>query len=108
MGYSLYLDDERSPKTYRKFFIVRNYEDFVYTIATHGIPEYISFDHDLGRTATGYDCAVWLTGYVMGYGHDLPDNFQYNVHSANPVGAKNITMAMERLIKLRKKGSKDD
>lgn len=104
MRYNLYLDDERMPKTDTKFFIVRNYKDFVYTIQKNGIPQYISFDHDLGDKFDGYDCANWLYTACMLSKTKLPDNFNYNVHSANPVGAKRIVACMENLIKLQNKG----
>lgn len=98
--YNLYLDDERLPKTKTPFFIARSYEDFVYIIRKNGIPSYISFDHDLGlHSGSGYDCATWLIGYVIGCNNKLPDNFNYNVHSANPVGVKRIVACMENLIK---------
>lgn len=99
-SYNLYLDDERLPKTKTPFFIARSYEDFVYTITTHGIPQYISFDHDLGlHSGSGYECVIWFTGWVLGMDNKLPYNFNYNVHSANPVGTKRIVQAMENLIK---------
>ena len=42
----LYLDDERTPKT-DGWDIVRNYEDFENWITTNGLPDEVSFDHDL-------------------------------------------------------------
>ena len=82
--YSLYLDDERNPKTERNWIIARNLKEFVKTIEDLGIPAYISFDHDLGEgEPTGYDCAKWLVngGIVIK---------EFNVHSANIPGKENI------------------
>ena len=83
----LYLDDVRNPKT-KGWTIVRNYEEFVKHIEENGLPEEISFDHDLGEDIkTGYDCAKWLCNYCWTNGIPIPT---YNVHSANPVGRDNI------------------
>lgn len=103
----LFLDDIRSPKdayhyTKQEIFgredwhIARNYREFIGWILENGLPEMISFDHDLAdveKTSqdfvekTGYDCAKWLIGYCMDYGLELP---QYYCHSMNPVGKQNI------------------
>ena len=109
-GYKLYLDDIRTPRT-EGWNIVRCYEDFVSTIITKGMPDEISFDHDLGeehinyffenggrenppdpqkanfKEKTGYDAAKWLVNFCFENGLPLPN---YNVHSANPVGKQNI------------------
>ena len=83
----LYLDDVRNPKT-DGWIIVRNFEEFVDFIQENGLPDEISFDHDLGEdTQTGYDCAKWLCDYCWTNGLPVPPS---NVHSANPVGRDNI------------------
>lgn len=83
----LYLDDVRNPKT-EGWTIVRNYDEFVKDIEENGLPDEISFDHDLGEDIkTGYDCAKWLCNYCWTNGIPIPT---YNVHSANPVGRDNI------------------
>ena len=84
----LYLDDIRNPKT-EGWDIVRNYDEFVNWIEKNGVPNEISFDHDLGESdeKTGYDCAKWLCEYCWIIGLPLPE---FNVHSANVVGKENI------------------
>ncbi len=83
----LYLDDIRNPKS-DGWTVVRNYEEFVQSIDQNGLPDEISFDHDLGEDVkTGYDCAKWLCEYCWMNGIPIPP---YNVHSANPVGRDNI------------------
>lgn len=95
----LFLDDERScPEGWE---CVRNYGEFKDFIISRGMPEVISFDHDLGlehyRDAatgvidyskyverTGYDCAKLLVEWG-----EYP-KFVI-VHSFNPVGARNIS-----------------
>ncbi|UKB78904.1 cyclic-phosphate processing receiver domain-containing protein [Chryseobacterium sp. MEBOG07] len=106
----LFLDDIRYPieayhYTKQDIFlrsgwhIVRNYEQFVNRILEKGLPEMISFDHDLADVhylkqdsqeyveKTGYDCAKWLIEYCMDNYLDLP---QFYCHSMNPVGKENI------------------
>lgn len=111
----LYLDDIRTPKT-EGWDIVRNYEDFVTWITKNGLPDEVSFDHDLGREhtmyffnnggwenppnpqetefdkKTGYDAAKWLCDYCWTNGLPIPP---WNVHSANPVGRDNITSLLK-------------
>jgi hypothetical protein len=117
----LFLDDVRNPNDvthycqsdliplYAKenWVIVRNYTEFQFWINNMGLPDVISFDHDLAdehysplmygdkynelydvfKEKTGYDCAVWLVEYCLDRGIDIPD---FYVHSMNPVGAKKI------------------
>jgi hypothetical protein len=109
----LYLDDVRVPKT-EGWTIVRNYDDFVEYITKNGLPDEISFDHDLGEdvakekveggmskrktrvekkeTKSGYDCAKWLCDYCWTNGLPIPS---WNVHSANPVGRDNIIQILK-------------
>lgn len=54
MSYKLFLDDERNPYkvTWVKlplgpWVVVRNYDQFIKHITNHGIPSFVSFDHDL-------------------------------------------------------------
>ena len=106
----LYLDDVRNPKT-KGWTVVRNYEEFVNHITEYGLPEEVSFDHDLAEIhydpatwrqdfvyheKTGYDCAKWLCDYCWTNGLPVPT---WNVHSANPVGRDNIVQLMENFEK---------
>ncbi len=104
----LFLDDIRNPlefkiyqltrnyieAQYEDWQIVRNYSDFVNWIEAHGLPEFISFDHDLGlpqdpeiEEENGMTCARWLVNYCIDHNLKLPD---FMVHSFNPVGKRNI------------------
>ena len=94
----LFLDDIRSIEmVYDKsmeyeFDIVRNYDDFIRYIEENGLPEFISFDNDLGLddegnvAPDGYAAAKWL---VFESGLDLT-HLKFHVHSANPVAAEQI------------------
>ena len=115
MKRALYLDDVRTPTTtingYEPWYVVRNYDEFVSWITEHGIPDLISFDHDLAEEhvedyfsqlalngfqyptyekyveKTGLDCARWMAEYVQNNNAVLKS---VCVHSHNPVGASNI------------------
>jgi hypothetical protein len=112
-NYKLFLDDERSPRDIypttnnSEWVIVRSYNEFVRVIERDGLPFQISFDHDLSfehypnretegqpidysqhTEKTGYACAMWLIDYCLRNGIlELP---ACSVHSANPVGRRNI------------------
>ena len=94
----LFLDDIRTIEmVYDKseianFDIVRNYEDFVEYIETNGLPNFISFDNDLGLNDKAevaldeYAATKWL---VYESGLDLR-KLEFKVHSVNPVAAEQI------------------
>jgi hypothetical protein len=98
----LYLDDIRTAP--EGWVLVTNYNELVAFITQHGLPEAISFDHDLAdehhlgftenvinyesyREKTGYDCAKWLFEYCLTNQLPLP---KWQVHSRSIVGARNI------------------
>lgn len=102
----LYLDDVRCPKS-DNWEIVRSYDEFVNWIEQNGLPDEVSFDHDLAdvfydsttqkqgfnyHEKTGYDAAKWLCEYCWTNGLPIPE---WNVHSANPVGRDNIKQLLQ-------------
>lgn len=93
----LYLDDERpTPEGYH--FRVYTAQEAI-TLLTTGLVTFISFDHDLGeeKNGTGYDVAKWIEAQAYKHTHfEVPD---WQVHSANPVGARNINAAMYSAIR---------
>lgn len=98
----LYLDDIRIP-TLVGVDLVKSYDEFVAWIEKHGIPDLISFDHDLApdqyplrqtdihakidyssyKERTGYHCAQYIVA------NNLPLR-NWAVHSYNPTGKANI------------------
>lgn len=123
MSYNLFLDDFRVPEdcTYvkesrvyfnRRWIIARDYDQFVKRIEDLGIPDLISFDHDLAdehyaptgisyddfKEKTGYHCMQWLINYLIDNKLEPPEVL---VHSANPVGAENIEKLFENFLKHR-------
>lgn len=116
----LFLDDLRNPadclnymgnrknvdiSIYRKeWHIARTYDEFVTWIETHGLPDFISFDHDLADyhyeysvEYSGMDCAKWLVEYCLDNNVPCPD---FVVHSANPACADNISALLNNFRKM--------
>lgn len=67
----------------------------------NGEVEAISFDHDLGEDShSGYWCVCVLEELVYSarmYKRDLPE---FTIHSANPVGRRNIQRAIDNIYRL--------
>ena len=111
----LFLDDIRTIEmVYDKsedkdFDIVRTYDAFVNYIKTNGLPEFISFDNDLGLdkdnkvAPDGYAAAKWL---VYKSGLDL-SKLKYKVHSANPVAADQIRGLLDNYIKYQRENKRN-
>jgi hypothetical protein len=137
--YNLFIDDERLPfgkndkgqggafeltrdPNYQllDWVIVRNFGDFVKTIEEKGLPEVISFDHDLedfhyyhysiytlytGKIdytvveGTGYECAKWLIEYLLNNNLNSP---KILIHTQNTIGARNIRLLFMDYEKSRK------
>ncbi|WP_192823937.1 cyclic-phosphate processing receiver domain-containing protein [Rufibacter sp. LB8] len=107
MGYKLFLDDIRNVDmvyknlTNKDFKIVRSFEAFKTVIVQEGLPEFISFDNDLGVDTEGniapdgYAAVKWL---VYESGLDL-SKLKFYVHSANPVAAQQIQGLLDNYIK---------
>jgi len=102
----MYLDDVRTP--IEEFdFLVRSYDEALVVIQKHGIPDFISFDHDLGvdedgtLLKTGYDLAKWIVHNDLNAAYKLPSNFSFKVHSQNPVGKENIISLLQSYLKYK-------
>ena len=91
----MFLDDIREPQNDYDV-IVRSYDEAVELVKQNGIPTFISFDHDLGCdeigniSKNGYDFAKWLVDMDIENIHKFPNNFTFDIHSANPIGKNNI------------------
>lgn len=102
MGWKLFLDDERWPKT-DGWVILRSSFDAIETVKLDGMPSEIAFDHDLGLACnddgeyfdTSMRFITWMIDQHYDHGLVIPPDFTYSVHSQNPVGAKNIRELMD-------------
>lgn len=97
MPYRLFLDDERFP-TDDGWVIVRSFQEATEQVQKFGIPEFCSFDHDLGDGPTGYDFTLWLIDQHLDGNYVFPSNFEFYVHSMNPIGAENIRQTLLRFL----------
>ncbi len=129
---NLFLDDFRHPYdciaympariglaaadyTQKQWDIVKDYNQFVKWIVTNGVPELVSFDHDLAdehyspamcgdgadypqefEEKTGLDCAKFLVEYCIDNKLKFPE---FHVHSMNPVGSERIRNYIHDYIK---------
>lgn len=107
MTYKLFLDDERDPPANSgEWVICRNSTEFKQALTNRGFPRYISFDHDLGQPdEDGYTLCKWMCMNDMGQNDNspwgFPVDFDFYVHSQNPVGAKNIQMYLRQYLNYR-------
>lgn len=104
MTWKMFIDDERFPAT-DDFVIVRSFDEAVQKIEELGAPIFISFDHDLGENIpTGADLSKWLVDKDLDNEYKFLDkDFSFYVHSANPVGKKNIEGLLNQYLEHRKK-----
>ncbi len=121
MTWNLFLDDERNLEDvtwapwqvrymYRneEWVIARSYGDAMVEILNRGFPKFISFDHDLGDETkyTGYDLAKQLVvnDIISGdkesrQAYKFCIDFDFFVHSKNPIGKQNIESYLNNYLK---------
>lgn len=95
----LWLDDERNPKNsvIQELFgadpdmvWVKTADAAIARLKSNAVI-WISLDHDLGTTATGYDVAKWIEERAY-YGELM--RLTWTIHSANVVGARAMRQAL--------------
>jgi hypothetical protein len=115
MSYWMFIDDERMPTDVTwvppvqqiryhtdQWVIVRNFAQCMSMVAQRGIPSYISFDHDLGHNEpTGYDIARRLVQLDLDGTVEFDKNFDFWVHSQNPVGRENIQRYLTQYLEFK-------
>ena len=84
---NLFVDDIRIPLN-DDWVIARSYNEAIDLINNNSINQ-LSLDHDLGEERSGYDIAMYLVENNI-----YPKKI--HIHSANPVGVKNISMLLCR------------
>jgi hypothetical protein len=109
--YNLFLDDKRNPQDVFwvklpavPWVVVRSFDVFVRIVLERGVPEIVSFDHDIAPEHEEYACARyipydkltektgchaarWLYAYCSKSGKPLPTCF---IHTLNGAGRANI------------------
>lgn len=107
MNWKLYLDDIRHPSV-SDYVIAKNVKEAKTLILQKGFPTHISFDHDLGLDEngvlleTGYDFAKWIVETDQSGEVIIPEDFTFTVHSANPIGAQNISGLLANYLEHKK------
>ena len=82
----VFIDDIRGPgdvKIYgmpdnKTWHVCKNYAEFEDYLNTHALPEFVSFDFNLGPGKTGHDCAKLLVQHCLEHNIDkLPDHLYH-------------------------------
>ena len=96
----MFLDDERfPPNDGTDWVIVRSSADAIKLVELQGLPAFISFDHDLGGDDTSRKFIYWLIEWMLDNKFTFKDReFNFYVHSQNPIGAKWIRDTMTGMI----------
>lgn len=104
----VFLDDERSPEFLERFgftrseyvdmVVVRSSAKMIEHVKEHGVPTYISFDHDLGGDDNARVFIKWLIDELIDGRVKMPKDFDFVVHSMNPVGSEWICDTMTGII----------
>jgi hypothetical protein len=95
---------------------VRNFYAFITLVQKKGVPDNISFDHDLADEhhkkkvfdydkcveKTGYHCAKWLIDYCLYNKMEIPAGIF--IHSMNPAGIKNLKSLFDTYYKWHDRG----
>lgn len=114
MTWNLFIDDERWPldatwadwyDKKHEWMVARTWVEVRNLIDTYGMPEFISFDHDLGPEEVylnGYEIAQEIVDKDISGEWQIPENFAFYVHSKNPIGKKNIEGLLNGYLKFKK------
>jgi hypothetical protein len=89
----IWLDDVReAPRGWQHYKTAEDLIEYIELIGWHNV-SVISLDHDLGENIkTGYDFLKWAEKWFSMYDEKHIPKFE--VHSANPVGVKNMKAAI--------------
>lgn len=108
MSWKLFLDDERYPPD-ENWVVARSLDEAIAAIKDRGFPGYISFDHDLsdvpstsGYNNTGMGLARWIVDNALDDKLTIPVDFEFYVHSQNPIGAENIRRLMDAFLSINR------
>lgn len=95
----IWLDDVRQPPDASWEW----HQEIIYAwqVIRNGLVSEVSLDHDLGdEQPTGYDLLKWIEESLMTDKIDKDCVPTMTIHSANPVGRKNMELAIENIKKL--------
>jgi hypothetical protein len=108
MTWRLFLDDERFPveddgtPLGNNFIIARTVEEAQNLIMLYGMPNYISFDNDLGENQPeGYSLVKWIVEMDMDGIINIKEDFSFYVHSQNSQAQVNIPAYLNNYLKIK-------
>jgi hypothetical protein len=104
----MFIDDERDPPDDgNEWIIIRSFNEWSEWVNAVGhmgyLPNYVSFDHDLGEELNGYHIARDMVALDMEGRIIFQEGFDWYVHSQNPVGRDNINGLLKSFFNFRKK-----
>ena len=105
MPWILFIDDERFPPNDGKDWVIaRNHFEVFELIFDLGMPSFVSFDHDLGEESQdGYEIVkemVDISIKTIDDKYKIGSDFDFYVHSQNPIGKKNIECYLNNYLKM--------
>nr|WP_250808053.1 cyclic-phosphate processing receiver domain-containing protein [Neorhizobium tomejilense] len=81
--------------------LARDADTAISLMTERGMPSFISFDHDLADGKDAISVAKWMIERDLD-GYPIPAGFDFEVHSGNPVGRRNIRMLLEGYLDFKK------
>lgn len=84
--------------------LARSADEATSLIEQRGMPSFVSFDHDLGDGKDAISVAHWMVERDMD-GDPFPEDFDFEVHSGNPVGRANIRGLIDNYLDFRKRNA---
>lgn len=85
----------------------RTADEAVSIIEERGMPIFASFDHDLGDGKDAMHVVKWIVERDLDTGF-MSKDFQYEVHSGNPVGRGNVKGMLDSYIAHRNAANSPD
>lgn len=106
--YPLIGADDLLEKVYNSELVVNTtVEGAIDYIERNGCPNFISFDNDLMRELEGVDLAKWLVEKDMDDPSFLPKDFNFFVHSQNPIAKEKIYSYLGQYLEFKDRSNKD-
>lgn len=98
----MFIDDLRAPPD-ATWIVARSSREALDYMSAHGCPAEMSFDHDLGDDDTAMTIVKYMVEHDLDMGGTfIPESFLFSVHSANPVGARNIKERLQGYLVFRR------
>jgi hypothetical protein len=92
--------------TYETVIRLTTVEEAIEYILTNGCPNFISFDNDLMTKLEGIDLARWLVDNDLKNTGFIPEDFQFFVHSQNPIAKVRIYSYLGQYLEYRELNNK--